>query len=71
MIGSRFRPVQWISLNRDAECDVRPTTWPLWACGDQPVLRSSRVPSRPHHATRAWRVKIASRTADSENITTS
>ena len=46
-------------------------TWPLWACGDQPVLRSFRVPFRPHHATRVWHVKIASRTGDSENITTS
>ena len=65
------RPEQWILSNRDAGCDVQPTTWLLWAYGDQPALRSSRAPFRPHRVICVWRVRIVSQTVDSENIGTS
>ena len=71
MRAVHFRREQWILSNRDAGCDVQPTTWLLWACGDQPALRSSRAPFRPHRVIRVWRVRIVSQTVESENIATS
>ena len=45
-----------------------PTTWQLWACGDQLALQSSRVQSRHHLAILAWLVMIASRTGESRTL---
>ena len=66
MTERRFRPEQWILSNRDAGCDVQPITWLLWSYGDQPALRSSRAPFRPHRVILVWRVRIVSQTVDSE-----